>query len=325
MAIPSITEDFDTLYSTTWQLMRDTAADNIFDATPLWQFLQSEGRIRRETGGRWIGVQLEYNTHDDSVTWFGRSHSFTPDDADVDLITTARFDWKYLAGGLYRSYVDDSQNRGRQQMISIVDKKLSNLEKTLASELESRLFGSAGADQMNGLKDLVQEDPTSDETVGEINQSDESWWRNQYTDMEDDNPSVHLLPEMRTMFNDVSVGADTPNVIVTSQQNYELYEDEVLEYKQIVNQREGDASYDSILFKGRDLIWSPSCDDDKMYFLNTDYIELVGDSEVWFEMTDWKDIDAGELDRAAQIVTMLNLVTSNRRMQGVIFNVGEES
>lgn len=327
MPIPEITEEFDTLYSTTWQLMRDTAVDNIFKATPFWYYMQENDRTRTEVGGRWIGVQLEYATHSDSVAWIGRSHDLSDqnENADKDIITTARYDWRYLVGSLYRSYIDDSQNRGEAAMMSIVDRKLSNMEKTLASELEARLFtkpDSPNGDEINSLEDIIQDDPTTDDELGGINQADNDWWRNQYKDMSDLAPSVNLLPEMRTMYNDCSVGADTPDVIVTSQQLFEFYEDEVLEFKQIVNKDTGDASFESIKFKGKDLVWSPSCPEDKMYFVNTDYLEWVADRDINFDMTDWKEAQ-GDLDRVAHIITMGNLVTSNRRMLGVMFNVGE--
>lgn len=328
MAIPSITEDFDTLYSTTWQLMREEAMDNIFKATPFWYYMQKNNRMRTETGGRWIGTQLEYATHSDAIDWIGRSHDLSTinSNADKELITTAQWDWRYLAAAVFRSYVDDSQNRGRSQMINIVDTKLNNVEKSLAEELEDRLFTENGGtgDEINGLWNLVQDDPTSDEEIGGINQDDEDWWQNQYKDMTDLTVSVHLLPEMRTMYNDCAVGSDSIDIIVTSQEAFEAYEDEVLEFKQIVNQDQGDASFETIKFKGKDLLWSPSCPQDKMYFLNLDYIEWVADSDVNFEMTDWKEAQ-GDLDRIAHIITMGNLVTSNRRMQGVLHSIGETS
>lgn len=325
MPIPEITEEFDNLYSTTWQLMRDTAIDNIFKATPFWYFMRENDRMTTETGGRWIGVQIEYANHRDAIGWIGRDHDLSDqnDNADKEFITTARYDWRYLVGSLYRNYIDDSQNRGEAAMMKIVDNKLNNMEKSLATELEARLFtepDSPTGDEINPLEDLVQDDPTSDEEIGGINQADEDWWRNQTKDMSDLSPSVHLLPEMRTMFNDCSVGAYVPDVVVTSQQNFELYEDEVLGYKQIVNKDTGDASFESITFKGQDLVWSPSCPDDKMYFLNTDYLEWVADSDINFEMTDWKEAQ-GDLDRVAHIITMGNLVTSNRRMLGVLHGI----
>jgi len=329
MAIPSITEQFDNLYSTTWQLMREEAIDNIFNATPFWYFMQKNDRMRTQTGGRWIGIQVEYANHSDAIKWIGRDHDVSTQNsnADKEFITTAQYQWRYLSGSLFRSYVDDSQNRGKAQMMNIVDKKLSNMEKSLAAELEARLFappGSASGDEINSLEGLVQDDPTSDEAIGNINQSDHSWWRNETKDMTDLSLAVHLLPEMRTMFNNVSKGTEVPDVIVTSQQGFEAYEDEVLEYKQIVNKDTGDASFETIKFKGKDLVWSPSCPSDKMYFLNTDYLEWVVDSDINFEMTDWKEAQ-GDLDRVAQILTMGNLVTSNRRMLGVLHSLGETS
>jgi hypothetical protein len=47
-----------------------------------------------------------------------------------------------------------------------------------------------------------------------------------------------------------------------------------------------------------------------MYFVNTAYIKLTCDEGYWMDMTDWKLIPAQPNDRVAQIVCVLNLVTS---------------
>jgi len=51
--------------------------------------------------------------------------------------------------------------------------------------------------------------------------------------------------------------------------------------------------------------------------MNERYLELVIDEGSDFEMTDWKPIP-NQLDRTAQVVLRADLVTSNRRMQGVM-------
>jgi len=54
----TLTEQLDSLYTTTWQLMRKEAIDNIFKATPFWFWLTAKERRRTEQGGRWIGFHL---------------------------------------------------------------------------------------------------------------------------------------------------------------------------------------------------------------------------------------------------------------------------
>ena len=316
----TLTEQLDSLYTTTWQLMRKEAIDNIFKATPFWFWLTAKERRRTEQGGRYIGVPLEYRKNE-TVQSFGKGDTISTQ--DTDPLTMAKYDWKYVAGTIVRYYQDDQQNRGKAQIMSLAKAKFRNLEQSLIDKLEADLFGdgtgNSGKD-IHGLGLLVSEDGTG--VVGGINASTETWWKNKYKDMVDRAPTTYLLSDMRTMFNDCSKGNDTPTIIVTDQSSYELYEDEVMEQKQIVNKELGDAMFENILFKGRPLVWSPSCPAGSMYFLNDRYLEWVADEAINFEMTDWKPAQ-NNLDRVAQIAVAGNLICSARSRQGVLFNIGE--
>ena len=316
----TLTEQLDSLYTTTWQLMRKEAIDNIFKATPFWFWLTAKERRRTEQGGRYIGVPLEYRKNE-TVQSFGKGDTISTQ--DTDPLTMAKYDWKYVAGTIVRYYQDDQQNRGKAQIMSLAKAKFRNLEQSLIDKLEADLFGdgtgNSGKD-IHGLGLLVSEDGTG--VVGGINASTETWWKNKYKDMVDRAPTTYLLSDMRTMFNDCSKGNDTPTIIVTDQSSYELYEDEVMEQKQIVNKELGDAMFENILFKGRPLVWSPSCPAGSMYFLNDRYLEWVADEAINFEMTDWKPAQ-NNLDRVAQIAVAGNLICSARCRQGVLFNIGE--
>jgi len=350
----------DTLYTTTWQLMREKAIDNIFGATPFWYYLNKGGKTKRtETGGRWIGIPLEIGTHRDAVRYVGKGSSGTPVDLsgavgsaqDAETMTAAQYPWSYITVSVYRHFTDDAQNKGKSQIIDIARSKLSNAERTLGQIFEEELFTTTGdvagtpdarpesqprdsdGNAISPLDQLVSDDPQDPratgaatpsgiDTVGGIDPATHTWWRNHARNMIDENLTLWLLPRMRTMFNDASIGSDTPNLIVTDQTSFENYEDEVLELKQIVNQTAGDASFETISFKGKPMVWSPSCPASKMYFLNTNYLEWIHDPQLNFEMTDWKT-GRNDLDRVAQVIVAGNLVTSNRRMHGVIYNIGE--
>ncbi len=312
----TLTEQLDTLYTTTWQLMRESAVDNIFKATPFWFWISAKGRRRTETGGRWIGVPVEYKKNE---TVASVSKGDTISTEDTDPLTTAAFDWKYVAGTIVRYYQDDQQNRGKAQIQSMAKAKFNNLQNSMIDKLETDLFGSGTGKNINGLTNLVSND--GEGTVGGINAATETWWKNKYKEMTGENPETHLLTNMRTLYNDCSRGNDTPDIIVTDQNSYELYDDEVLEQKQIVNKELGDAMFENILFKGKPLVWSPSCGANKMFMLNSRYMEWIADESVNFEMTEWKEAQ-NNLDRTAQVVVAGNLVISARLRQGVLFGIG---
>ena len=318
----SLTEQLDSLYTTTWQLMRKEAIDNIFKATPLWFWLTAKDRRRTEQGGRWIGIPVEY-AKNTTVKSFGRGDTVTI--ADTDPLTIAKYDWKYISGTIIRYYTDDHKNRGKSQIMSLAKAKFRNLEQSIIDKMEADLFGNgtgnSGKD-IDGLGNIVSK--TGGGVVGDINTTDNPWWANKFKDMTGEVPEVVLLSRMRTMFNDCSKGNDTPTIIVTDQSSYELYEDEVMEQKQIVNKELGDAMFENVLFKGRPVVWSPSCGEGDMYFLNDRYLEWVADEYANFEMTEWKTAQ-NTLDRVAQVIVSGNLVCSARNRQGILFGIGKTS
>ncbi len=69
------------------------------------------------------------------------------------------------------------------------------------------------------------------------------------------------------------------------------------------------------LLEMRALIWDDDMTANDMLMLNTDWIEVVYDPQLWFDMTDWKP-QAFEFDRAAQILAAANLIGTQPRRNG---------
>jgi hypothetical protein len=103
-----------------------------------------------------------------------------------------------------------------------------------------------------------------------------------------------------------------------------------------VNDTSGPVSlgYESVRFKGADVIWDEMVPDIEtgvaydsaswvygtMFFLNTDFIELVIDSATDFITTPFVRPENQDA-RVAQILAMMNLTCSNRRKQGIIYGM----
>lgn len=317
----TLVEALDNLYTTTWQNMKSQVADQIFDATPFYFWLKSKGKMKTVSGGRFITEPLQY-AKNDNVTWIGRGGTVSLN--DQEFLTVAYYEWRYLVASIVRFGVDDQKNRGKNQIINLMMAKLQNARDSLISELESRLFAGEGSSQnaMDGLLHLVQDDPTVASTVGGIDQSANSWWRNQSINMTGISFASSGVENMRKMLNNTmnNLKMDAPDIIVCGQQPYEFYEDNLLSYYRITNNKLGDAGFQNQVFKGIPMVWSPSCGN-RMYFLNTRFISLVYDPALFFDMTEWKAIPDQVNDRAAQIVSAMQLTVSRRRCQGVIYGI----
>ena len=316
----SITEMLDTLYAVTWARRRAGVADNIFDSTPFWYFLKEKGGLVQETGGKRIEVNLRTGKSP-NVGWIGKGGSTGM--GDMDHLEVAYYPWRYLVDSIVRFFVDEQQNRGKARIINLMNSKIDTAQDTLVEELETRLFGSASGLEMLGLLDLVQDDPTSVQSIGNIPQSTNSWWRNQQINMTGNPFTNDGVKAMRQLLNSCvnNMGMDRPNIIVSGEGPYEYYEEEGLERMRIVNKMMADVGFTSVEFKGIPMVWSPYCDSTRMYFLNTKFINFIYDPGFMFEMTDWKMIPNQVNDRAAQIITACNFITNRRRCHGVLHHI----
>lgn len=196
MAVGTLSESLDNLYTTTWQHMKDTVRDQIFDASPFWFWMKDKGKLKSVSGGRFLTDPLQY-AKNDNVTWIGKGGVVPLH--DYEFLTIAQYDWKYQATSMVRFGVDDQQNRGKQQIINLMNSKMENSKNSIISDLESKLFaGAASGNEIDGLQHLVKDDPTASAEIGGIDQSTYTWWRNQTKSMTGSSFATNGIAEMRT-------------------------------------------------------------------------------------------------------------------------------
>lgn len=325
----TLTEFLDNLYTTTWQNMKSQTADQVFNATPFWFWMKDKGKLKRLEGGRFISEPLEFDKND-NIQWITKGGT-TPLN-DFEFLTIAKYDWRYLTASIVRFGIDDQQNRGRNMIISLMNAKMGNTNNSLITEMETRLAGADGtsANAIHGLQHLVPDDPTSGAlaNLGGIDGAlaANNWWRNKTRSMTTESFATFGISRMRTMLNDVMNNRkmDAPDIIVSGQTPYELYEDTALSVYRIQNNKMADMGFQHQVFKGIPMVWTPSVANTRMYFLNTNFLYFVYDPMMFFDMTEWKAIPNQVNDRAAQIITAGQFLTSRRRAQGVIHTIDTE-
>lgn len=322
MAVQTLSEALDNLYTTTWQNMKGTVEDQIFDATPFWFWLKANGGLESQAGGRFLTDPLQY-AKSERVKFIGRGGTVSL--SDQEFLTEAVFEWKYLVDSIVRFGVDDQKNRGKNQIIKLATAKLNNSKDSLIDKMETTLVADNSSDALafHGLQEIVPDDPTASVTFGGINQATHTWWQSQTTNMTGLSFAVYGQSKMRTMFNNCgnNQGSNYPNIIVSGQTPYELYEDSVIEQKRIVNKMLGDAGFENIQFKGTPMVWTPAMAATRMYFLNTRFLKFQYDPMMFFDMTEWKSIPDQVNDRAAQVILAGNFTTGRRRCHGVMHDI----
>jgi len=324
LSYPNITQKLDDIYTTTWQLQRKTAIDQILQKNALWFWLTKKNKVRHEEGGKFLVVPLKYGRNTTfKMMSLGGTISLVRD----EKLTDAVYDWKYGAVSVVQYWVETLKNRGKMKIIDIMKTEMEAAKDEMAINFEEQLFGDGtgeGGLAIDGLDNLVADAATGSRgTVAGIPSASKLWWENQAMDMTGEPASAWLDKRTRTMLNNCSYGQgeEEPDLLVSGQTVFELVEDNTLEEHYITNKTLGDAQFQNIQFKGRPLVWSAKCPAGLLYTLNTKYLELIIDPAANFTMTDWKPIANQVNDRAAQIAVALNFICSNRNRQGVIYNI----
>lgn len=312
----------DTFFTTTWAYRKPSVVQQAFLKTPFIYWLREKGRIEFISGYRRIEIPVEYGDNE-TVRWITRGSTVPL--TDSELATMVYEDWKHISVTIMRFWTDEQQNRGKARLINYADMKLGAAERALYEELERVSFANGtGSNEPNGLQNLVSVTPTSG-TVHGINRANYSWWRNQQK-TSTGSASLYLVKDMRTCFNDIlkySAAELSDICLVTTQDVFELYEEEGYELVQLQKTGFFDASFQTLQFRGRPLMWCPSAPANNMYFLNVAYYKLVCDEQYWMLMTDWKQIPNQPHDRTAQITCTLNAVCSRPIVQKVLTSISD--
>lgn len=302
-------ETLDTFYTATWYLRRNKAVQQIYKRIPLYNALMAKGRFRTDdTGGRGIEIAYLYG-EPSTVNFITKGSKATMD--DVDPLTVGLVPWSTLMGSLVRWRADDRQNRGKAKMIDIADKKFQTLELKMKKIIEDCLFngvGKYGSDAFYGLEDWAPTNPLVG-TVGGINRATAgNEWHRSTTKTATTTAAVFLVKDMRNVWNTLWDVEAEPDVIVTNQTVYELYENAV-PVPQMTSKKVGDAEYSRIAFKGVPVDFSSKCPDGSMWFLDSNHLEVVVDSFEDWKMTPWKEPYDMPFDKAAQIVLTANILS----------------
>ena len=74
-------------------------------------------------------------------------------------------------------------------------------------------------------------------------------------------------------------------------------------------------------YEGIPIIWTPTCPDGHMYFINMDHLHMVIDPRYFFNYSDMVELPGSIKDKGMFIIAILNLILSRRNCHGVIYGL----
>ena len=310
MAFPNDTGDFNQLLSTTLYNYRDQLVDNIFKAHVLLDHLNTKGRVLVEEGGVSIVEPVLYEANSTAEMYAGYDViSLTPQEG----ISAANYEWKQVAASIAISGIEEAKNRGKEQVIKLLNAKITQAEQSIQELMNGQLFSGTGSgENMFGISKIAG---TLNNVVGNIDGATETWWNPTVTNI----GGALDLVDMGTLYNDVSKGNDVPDIIVTTQTQYEAYENLLTPLVRYQDVAKANAGFQNLMFKQTPVVFDKVCTAGNMYFLNSKYLKLTGMSGNWFNTTPFQNGVVNGVDaRYALILAYGALTCSARLRQGAL-------
>lgn len=317
MAAPNT--NYSEILTTTIDNYRDTIADNVMNNNVLLLYLKNNGNSDPATGGAKLLENLSY-AENGTFSWYSGYESLSVEASDV--LTTAQFDWKQANVNVTMSGLEEVQNSGPEAMHNLIKARIKVAETTLQNNISTALFYSNteyGGKAIGGLQHLVADLPTSG-TVGGIDRSSNTFWRNQYYDFSDNSvtaSSTTIQHAMNVINLRTERGTEKVDLIVAGENYFSYYEESLQAQQRFMDTRKAVGGFSGYKYKDATVFYDPNCNTNRMYMLNTKYIYFRPAKSRNFVVL--KDKVAVNQDATVTpLYWMGNMTIANTLRQGVI-------
>jgi hypothetical protein len=216
------------IIATTIQSRTGELADNFTNNNALLRRLKSRGNVKTVSGGNVILQEISYT---DSSTINANSYSgyeilnITPNSP----ISAAQFDFKQYAAAITMSGLEMLQNSGKEQIIDLMEGRISLAEGQLQNRLDYDLYqdGTGNSSKnVTGLGLAVPDTPTSG-TYGGISRSSFSFWQSvSYSGTTNGGAAVsssNIGQYMTALAIRLVRGSDKPDLFIADNTYYQYY------------------------------------------------------------------------------------------------------
>lgn len=324
MAAPNAV--FTELVTTTFRKHGKEIKDNVSKNNALLRKLDDKGMTRKEDGGLTIVGMLDYANNSTYQRYSGYD---VLNIGASEVISAAEYQWRQIAINVVASGLELRVNSGDSRIVSLAKARIKNAMRTFKNNFSADVYGDGTLpNQIGGLQALVSD--TGGGTIGGIDSSVWTFWRNLVQSAAAPlqgggaiTPSATTIESlMLPLYLALTRGDDQPDLIVMDNNYFTFFEASQTSIKRYTNDgsKAGTAAagFTSLKYKTADVIFDggSGIPINHMYFLNTDYIELVvhkdADLNIMEEMKPFNQ-DASIIP----ILWMGNLICTNRSLQGV--------
>lgn len=324
MALVNPSSTLTEIVTTTLRNRTGKLADNVTKNTALLNRLRKRGKVKTVSGGRTIVQELEYA---ENGTYKRYSGYETLNIAPSDVFTGAEYNYAQSAVAVSISGLEMLQNSGESAIIDLLESRIGNAERTMINNTSVDIYSDGTADggrQIGGLQLLVPS--TNTNTVGGINASTYSFWRNVAFSAATTGGSAASAANIQSYMNRVWVqlvrGADAPDLIVADNNYWRFYLESLQAIQRLVSDSEAQAGFSSLKYMTADVVldggFGGAAPSNTMYFLNTNYLFFRPHADRNFSPLGDERFAVNQDAMVKLIGFAGNMTTSNRSLQGYL-------
>ena len=321
--MPSPNAVFTEIVTTTFRNHGSKIVDNVSKHNALFRKMKRRGKTRTESGGYSIVAPLEYAMNGTYQRYSGMD---VLNVSQSDVFTAAEYNWRQIALNVVTSGYELRVNAGPQRIANLAKSRIQNAIHTFANNFSSDLYADGSlTNQIDGLQKLVSDAGTG--TVGGIDSSAYAFWQSRVQSAAAPlqggaaiTPGPTTIESlMLPLYIALTRNADKPDLIVSSDDYFTFFETSQTSLKRYVKEDEADAGFMEMAYKNTPVFFDGASGmaSSRMYFLNTQYLELVVHSDANMTVMD----EARPYNQDGVVVPVLwmgNLTCSNRALQGIV-------
>lgn len=323
--MPSPNSVFTELTVTTFRKHRKELKDNLTRNNALLSVMEEKKLKRTEDGGTTITCPLDYA---ENSTYQRYSGYDVLNIGASETSTAAEYPWRQIAINITASGRDLRINSGDSRIINLVKMRMKNAMRTFKNNFSFDVYSDGTLpNQINGLQALVSDSGTN--TIGGIDANVWSFWRNRVQSAAAPIQGGGAVTVSATTIENLMMhlwmaqtrGDDQPDLLVADNNYFGFFEQSQTSLKRYTDDTHDEASggFVSLKYKKAKVIYDggSGIPVNRMYSLNTDYLEQVVHPQADMEILD----EANPYNQDAVVIPILwmgNLVCSNRALQGVI-------
>jgi hypothetical protein len=315
------------IMATTIESRSKKIADNVTNNNAVLKRLSTKGKIKTFSGGYKILQELSF-AENTNAGWYS-GYDLLPVGVS-DVISAAEYNIKQAAVPVIISGLEQLQNAGREQMIDLMESRLSVAESTIANLITGGLYGdgtAAGGKEIDGLAAALPVDPAA-APYGGIDGATFTFWQNAVSDQTaaDGLDPTKIQGFWNQLWSSLVRGQDRTDLIMCDTLVWNAYVSSLQAQQRFSNTNMADAGFNSIKFMDADVVLDGGIYNGSLgsgapagtaFFLNTDYLHYRPHSARNMVPLSPNRRYATNQDAEVQIIAWAgNLTTSGRMLQG---------